>query len=284
MVLEQKQINYKGKRVFEKLVMSTDFKRIPKFFAEDEACFIFLTDGYFQFRTPTNVLTYKRNEAMLAKCGNYFIEPVSVYKNKKNESFSAIGAYFYPDMVKGFFETDLSLQGFKNNFDIITINVEPLMKSFIESIDFILDNPTIADENLIVNKLKELLLILSKSRNVTSINDFIASLFVPYEYNFNEIIQENLYTNLSLIEYAKLCNCSLATFKRKFNELYKESPAKYILHKKLEKSIQLLTIESMPISEIAYESGFETVSHFNKVFKKKYLKTPSEYRLSQITN
>lgn len=284
MVLEQKIINYKGKRVFEKLVMSTGFKRIPKFFAEDEACFLFLTDGCFQFRTPTNILTYKKNEAMLAKCGNYFIEPISICENKKEGSFSAIGAFFYPDMVKSFFETDLSLQNFNNNFDILEVSVEPLMKSFIESIDFILDNPTIADENLIVNKLKELLLILSKSRNETSINDFITSLFVPYEYNFNEIIQENLYSNLSLTEYAKLCNCSLATFKRKFNELYMESPAKYVLLKKLEKSIQLLALDSMPISEIAFESGFETVSHFNKVFKKKYFTTPSEYRLSQITN
>jgi len=64
-----------------------------------------------------------------------------------------------------------------------------------------------------------------------------------------------------------LCNCSLATFKRKFSELYKESPAKYILLKKLEKSKQLLLLESMPISEIAYESGLETFSNFNKVFK-----------------
>jgi len=48
MVLEQKPLNYKGKRVFEKLVMSTDFKRIPKLFAEDEACFLFLTDEHPQ--------------------------------------------------------------------------------------------------------------------------------------------------------------------------------------------------------------------------------------------
>lgn len=283
MVLEQKEIKYKGKRVFEKLVMANDFKRIPKFFEEDEACFLFLTKGSFQFRTPTSVMTYSKNEAMLAKCGNYFIEPVSV-KKKKEDTFSAIGAFFYPDIVKGFFETDLSLQNFQNNFDVIKVNVEPLMKSFIESIDFIIDNPTIADDNLILNKLKELLLILSKSENATSINDFVSSLFVPFEYNFNEIIQKNLYSNLSLAEYANLCNCSLATFKRKFNDLYKESPAKYLLLKKLEKSKQLLTLKSKPISEIAYESGFETVSNFNKVFKKFYLKTPSEHRLSQIDN
>jgi AraC-like DNA-binding protein len=144
-----------------------------------------------------------------------------------------------------------------------------------------LDNPTIADENLILTKLKELLLLLSKSEKASSINEFVNSLFVPYEYNFNEIIQQNLYSNLSLPEFAHLCNSSLATFKRKFTEFYKESPAKYILQKKLEKSIQLIRHKSKPISEIAYECGFETISNFDKAFKKQYGKSPSEYRLSQ---
>ena len=284
MVLEQKEIFYKGKRVFEKLVMSSDFNRIPKFFAEDEACFLFLTKGAFQFRTPTNVFTYKKNEAMLAKCGDYFVEQVSVNAHKKEATFSAIGAFFYPDIVKDFFETDLSIHDFQNNFDVLKVNVQPLLKTFIESVDFILDNPAVVDDNLIVNKLKELLLLLSKSENAASINEFVASLFVPYEYNFNDIIQKNIYSNLSLTEYAKLCNCSLATFKRKFKELYNESPARYLVLKKLEKSKQLLTIKSMPVSEIAYQCGFETASSFNKVFKRNYLKTPSEFRLSQIDN
>lgn len=74
MVLEQKTIYYKGERVFEKVVMKTDIKRLPKYFAEDEACFLFITEGSFQFRSPTNLLSYSKNEAMLAKCGNYFIE------------------------------------------------------------------------------------------------------------------------------------------------------------------------------------------------------------------
>ncbi|CCG53617.1 Probable transcriptional regulator, AraC family [Flavobacterium indicum GPTSA100-9 = DSM 17447] len=278
-MLEIKTINYQGKRVFEKLVMTADFKRAPKFFTEDEACFLFITEGSFQFRTPTNLLSYSKNEAMLAKCGNYFLEDISI--NEVDNKLAAIGAFFYPEMVKEFFETDLSIKHFNKNFDVIKVNIEPLMKSFIDSIDFLLDNQAIVDDNIIVNKLKELLIILSKSENSNSINDFVASLFVPYEYNFNEIIQKNLFANLSLPDLAMLCNCSLSTFKRKFVEHYKESPTKYITHKKLEKATQLLQIKSMPIADIAYDCGFETVSHFNKTFKKEFNKTPSEFRLSQ---
>ena len=123
------------------------------------------------------------------------------------------------------------MQQFQNNLDTTKVSIEPLMKSFIDSINFMLDKPSVADENLIITKLKELLLLLSKSENSNSINSFVNSLFLPYEYGFNDIIQKNIYSNLSLTEFAYLSNSSLATFKRKFTEFYKESPAKYILQR-----------------------------------------------------
>jgi len=281
MILEQTEIKYKGKVVFERLVMSTGFKRVPKLFLEDEACFLFLTKGAFHFRTPTNFLTFNEGDAMLSKCGNYFMENVMLNHRTEHQIISAIGAFFYPTMVKGFFQSDLTIQQFQNHFDTTKISIEPLMKSFIDSINFMLDTPSIVDENLIIIKLKELLLLLSKSENSSSINSFVNALFTPYEYDFKDIIQKNIYSNLSIQELAQLSNLSLATFKRKFTQLYKISPAKYLLEKKLEKSVRLLEFKTKQISEIAYDCGFETVSNFDKAFKRKFGKSPSEYRLSQ---
>lgn len=282
MIVEQAEIKYQGKVVFERLVMSTKFKRVPKLFTEDEACFLYLTKGAFHFRTPANLLTFNEGDGMLAKCGNYFIENVTINEKTEHPVISVVGAFFYPKMVKSFFQSDLSIEQFHSNFDTVKINIEPLMRSFIDSINFMLNNPKVADENLIITKLKELLLLLSKSEQGSSINSFVNSLFVSHEYNFSEVIQQNLYANLSITELAHLCSMSLATFKRKFADYYKESPAKYILKKRLEKSAQLLVYRSKTISEIAYESGFETISNFNKVFKKQYGQSPTEYRLSQI--
>lgn len=281
MILEQTEIKYNGKVVFERLVMSSNFKRVPKLFIEDEACFLYLTKGAFHFRTPTNLLAFNEGDGMLAKCGNYFIENVTINDKIEHQVISAVGAFFYPKMVKGFFQSDLSIKQFQNNFDTIKISIEPLMKSFIDSINFMLDNPKIADDNLIITKLKELILLLSKSEQGSSINTFVNSLFVTHEYNFNEVIQKNLYTTLSQPELARLCNMSLATFKRKFADYYKESPAKYILKNKLDKSVHFLAQKSKTISEIAYECGFESISSFNKAFKKQYSKSPTEYRMSQ---
>lgn len=270
-------LRHKGRVVFEKVEMEPSFFRFPKRFQENEACFMFINEGGFSFRTPTKLIEIKAGEAVVAKCGSYFIEPSPILKEEV--PIIVFGAYFYPDMVKSFFQTDLKLVDFKHNFDVSTTKVEPLMKFFIESINYLLENPELADDNLILSKLKELILLLGKTES--SIHDFINALFTPFEYDFKEIIQQNIFTNLSLLELASLCGCSLATFKRRFNKFYNQSPAKYLLQKKLEKSIQLLSLASNSISEIAFECGFDNINHFNKAFKKHYGCAPSHARMSQ---
>ncbi len=281
MVLELKTLKYKDKVVFEKVVMATGFKRIPKFFRENEACFLFLSKGAFRFRTPTHVLSFTEGDAMLSKCGNYFIEQLDANPSPPSDTLSALAAYFYPEMVRQFFQSDLSIKQLQNNFDTKKVDVEPLLKACIDSIGYLLENPGLADDNLVSTKLKELLLLLSRTGQAGSIHDFISSLFTPAEYDFSEIIQNNLFSGLSVEDLARLTHSSLATFKRKFSALYQESPAKYILTKRLERSSQLLQIKTKPVAEIAYECGFENITHFNKAFRKHFGKTPSAFRLSQ---
>jgi AraC family transcriptional regulator, exoenzyme S synthesis regulatory protein ExsA len=281
MIIEQTEIKYKGKTVFERLTVEANFRRVPKPFSENEACFLFLKKGAFHLRTPTQLLTFYEGDGMLAKCGNYFMEDTSLQPITEHKTISIVGACFYPDMVKGFFESDLSVEQFRRKYDSLKLNIEPMMKLFIDSIDFLFDNPSIADESLLVNKLKELLLLLSKGEDAQSVSDFVISLFEPFQYDFKDTIQQNLYNNLSLPEFAHLCNMSLATFKRKFLEVYQESPAKYFLQKRLEKAAGHLAFESKLISEIAYDLGFESASNFNKAFKKQFGCSPTSYRLSQ---
>lgn len=281
MIIEQKEIRYKGKVVFERLVMPAKVKRAPKVFFEEEACFLFLTKGAFQFRTPVNLLHFSEGDGMLAQCGNYLIENMSVKKAAPVETVSVTGAFFYPDMVKGYFGSDLSLQHFHKPVTVSKVSIEPMIRSLIESLNYLLDIPAIADENLIVNKQKELLILLSKSEESASINEFIASLFAPYEYDFREVVEKNIYSDLTIAELAFLAGMSVATFKRKFAATFRQSPARYLLEKKLERAAALLRIQSKAVSEIAYECGFSSPSSFTKAFKKHHGAPPSEFRKSQ---
>ena len=93
-----------------------------------------------------------------------------------------------------------------------------------------------------------------------------------------EIMEMNFRFNLSLEEYASLCHRSLSTFKRDFQTHFEESPGKWLLQKRLDYSAALIRNSKMNMTEIAFESGFEDVSHFSRVFKERFNVSPMSYR------
>jgi AraC-like DNA-binding protein len=88
----------------------------------------------------------------------------------------------------------------------------------------------------------------------------------------------NFCYNLSLDDYAKLCNRSLSSFKRDFQKHFGISPGKWLQKKRLEYSATLLKNSNLNISQIVFESGFENLSHFSRVFKEKFSLSPANFR------
>lgn len=90
------------------------------------------------------------------------------------------------------------------------------------------------------------------------------------------VVNNHKYDNLSSEELAFLCNMSLSTFKRKFYDLFKTSPKKYVLEEKMKKAEQLLRHNKRP-SEIYFQLGYENLSSFSLQFKKHFGMPPSTY-------
>lgn len=275
-VYEHKTLNYKGKTIFSKIVMG-DFNRILKFFQEDEACFMFIDNGSFLMRTPKETIHFESGDGMLAKCGNYFFEN-QLKEETSDMRTTLVAAYFYPSIIKEIFEEDIHAPIYRTDYDSNKIKIDKLLSHFRDNLVFLLDNPEIVDPALILTKLKEFLILLAKTEKAPGVIDFIASLFKPVEYNFKSIVEQNIFSSLSLEEFAMLCNMSLATFKRKFESYYDESPRKYISRQKMKKAALMLSFKENSIADIAYDCGFESLSTFNRNFKNFHRKSPSEYK------
>jgi AraC-like DNA-binding protein len=278
MILDQKVLKYKGQIVFEKLKMST-FKRIPKLFQENEACFMFIEEGEFSIRTPDEFISFEKGKGLLAKCFDYFFE-TSKKQRDKRDSIEAIGVLLYPSIVEEIFQFDVSNHNHRVDYNAKSIQIDGLLNNFKESINILLDNPELADETLIKTKLKEFVLLMSKTVNAPSQLDFLSSMFQKNSSEFKKTILNNLYSNLSIDEFAHLCGMSLSTFKRKFSDVFKDSPKKYFAKKKLEKASKMLTSKEYRISDVAYDCGFESISTFNRSFKNHFGKSPTEFRLN----
>jgi len=275
---EQKILKYKDRIVFEKMRLPY-FNRLPKEFFENEACFIFINEGAFSVRSQTEYLSFQKGTGLLAKCLNYFFE-TSANERTVGTGVEVIGLLLYPELVMDIFDYDLSLSTHSVDFNLKKFEVDLLLHHFKESINLLLDNPELADEALIKNKLREFVLLMSKTVEAPSELDFLASLFKPHFAKFEEIIQKNMYSNLNLNEFAALCHMSLSSFKRKFKEVYSESPIKYISKKKVQRAAILLKDKSNRISDIAFDVGFESLATFNRSFKETIGVSPSEFRLN----
>lgn len=280
MVIEHKVLEYKSKVIFEKLVM-TNFERALKPFQKDEACFMYLQEGSFQFRTPEKVLRLNTGDAVLAKCSNYFFEQTKDDHQKSSQS-KGIGVYLYPSIVKELFDFDLSISDFETHYDATSVITDALMKNFIDGIELLLDNPHTCNESMLKIKLREFILLLSKTENSATILDFVSALFKPYEYDFKKIIAENIFSTLTINELAQLCGMSISTFQRTFNDVFDQTPAKYILEQRMIKAKHMLVSTNNRISDVAYDCGFQSTSTFNRSFKNFFNSSPSDYRLNKI--
>lgn len=152
------------------------------------------------------------------------------------------------------------------------------LSAFFQSMRLYFSGKEKPSEPLLRLKLKELIVNVLTSGKNPALAAYFQHIGESDAPSVAEIMEANFRYNLSLEEYAKLCHRSLSSFKRDFSEHFQESPGKWLLQKRLDYSAALLRNSKMNITEIAFESGFEDVSHFSRVFKERFDVPPQTYR------
>lgn len=133
-------------------------------------------------------------------------------------------------------------------------------------------------DHILVLKLKELLIhIINCDPLLTAYFNTLTESDKP---SLRQIMEKNFCFNLKLDDYAELCHRSLSTFKRDFQEQFNESPGKWIIKRRVQHAAHRIANTSLSISEVAFDSGFEDLSHFSRVFKKIIGSNPTEYKKS----
>ncbi len=281
MILEHKTFDLYQKMVFEKAVLTPPYG-VPNNMT-NEACFLYVINGSYNLNGAVSQIKAEAKEGILMECGNYYAQWIESANYEKCE---AIAVHFYPEILKKIYDTDFlayvaNAQKDQKATGITKIKADSTLQHFISSMVFYFENPHLVSDELLILKLKELLLLLVKTDNSDAIKSLITKLFSPKEYTFKQIIEANIYSNLNIDKLAQLASMSTSTFKREFSKIYETSPAQYFRSRRLEKAAQLLSNTDNRVSDIAYECGFNDVAHFSKSFQETYKVSPSQYRLSQ---
>lgn len=102
---------------------------------------------------------------------------------------------------------------------------------------------------------------------------------IEFMHKIHEIIEQNLNANdFNIDTIAGTIGLSRSAFFKKLKSLTGFAPVDLVREIRLNKAARLIETTDNSITEIAYSVGFRDVGYFGKCFRKKYDKTPKEYR------
>ncbi|MFH4963897.1 nickel-binding protein [Gaetbulibacter sp. M235] len=139
--------------------------------------------------------------------------------------------------------------------------------------DFIKEPFVITTE---INSLYE-----NENRNATIDKDLVRILspseikFLTQLINFIESVWQNPDFNIS--QFSESLGYSKSQLNRKLKNLTGQSPNNFLKEFRLHKALDLLHNQNGNISEIAFETGFNSAAYFSKCFLDKYSILPSKY-------
>lgn len=135
-----------------------------------------------------------------------------------------------------------------------------------------------------VLELMSILHDLSTSRNIRSLSDSSFSNMESLSYNSRrvekvmEYLNRNFDKEVNLSEAAKISSMTEVSFSRFFKIRTGKTFVDTLNEIRLGHASRMLIDTTQSINEVAYKCGFNNMSNFNRIFKKKKDCTPKEFR------
>ncbi|MDP2541956.1 helix-turn-helix domain-containing protein [Tenacibaculum discolor] len=147
------------------------------------------------------------------------------------------------------------------------------LKTFFDSMIPYFENPQALTDKLAQLKTLELIELLLRDDRMQNI---LFNFQEDFKLDLEAYMNKNYMHNIPLEQFAQLTGRSISTFKRDFQNIYKTTPNKWLIKKRLELAHYLISKKDQKPSEVYFDVGFVNLSHFSRSFKAEFGKSPSE--------
>jgi AraC-like DNA-binding protein len=238
---------------------------------------VYVLSGKKTWETRHKSWTIEIGEALYIKKG------ANVLHQSFDESFCMLGFFISDDIIRATIEelkgkVAIPAKMEPTHENIVQLESIPNLESFYQSMLFYFRSSQAPMSSILELKAKELLMHIIHAGNHLELSAYFNAVANSQSPSLPNIMEANFNYNLQSGQFAELCNRSLSSFKRDFKDYYQTTPGKWLLEKRLKYAANRLISTEMSISEVAYESGFEDISHFGKTFREEYGKSPSKFR------
>ena len=274
------------------ILHQSDFYRIEDFKCHCEVCSVtspeynksfslsFIRKGFFEYRT------FKRHDEV--HVGRVLIsKPGFEHTTRHIDNQPDIVTIF--EFRKSFFEeTILDVYGNKlpwilknNDIHSVMMNATPELEYHHQRIfQKIITNKynSLEIDELVIGLLEKVMTLLGSVDTPENIPDKLKQYHLTTIESARDYILSHFRENISLQQLAAHCLVSPFHFSRIFKSIIKTSPHQFLTAVRLTHARVLLSGTNSPVSDIAYECGFNSPEHFVTAFKLHFKIKPSTLR------
>ena len=238
---------------------------------------VYVLSGRKTWETMHHSWTVRPGEALYIKKG------ANILHQHLEEDFCMLGFFISDDIIRATIEelkgkVAIPLRADAMDSTVVPLNAIPNLDSFYQSMLSYFRYSQAPMSSILELKAKELLMNIIYAGSHPELSAYYNAVATNKEPSLPRIMEDNFAYNLKLDQFAALSNRSLSSFKRDFKSHFGTTPGKWLLEKRLDLAANLLLSSDMTVSEVAYDSGFEDLSHFSKSFKDKFGKSPNIFR------
>lgn len=247
--------------------------------------FVVIINGSKTIHTDGRSHVISPGQAFFAKKGSYL---VSERLSSETGSFESLIFFFEDrflfDFIQRNINKSLNVMGSspRHEAGVFPLAMSPLLKSGIEGVLPYFTKESPITRSILKLKFEEILLTLLDADDTLEFHTYLYHLNQDHKKDLTDSVETNLVKNLTIDELARLSGRSLTTFKRDFQGVFGESPRAWINQKRMERAYTLLKVSGRNVTDVCYETGFSSLSHFIKLFKSTYGMTPKQFQKDQM--
>ncbi|GLU52751.1 helix-turn-helix domain-containing protein [Dyadobacter frigoris] len=243
----------------------------------------FISEHFFLFLIKGSITGYDGHKSYTMKAGEYCLARKNhlgrYHKQKDNGEFEKIVIVFDAVFLHEFKSKYQVGEGsFHSENAFLLLKKDEMVSNFISSLTPYYDSRGKIDETFSRVKREELLLILLRTN--PGLGSILFDFAAPGKIDLESFMNQNYRFNVSLERFAYLTGRSLSAFKKEFRQIFSETPSRWLIQKRLKEAHFLIGTKGKKPSDIYVDLGFEDLSHFSFVFKKKFGLNPSDLRIS----
>lgn len=263
--------------------LASPFHGYPCFHAHPELELVLVLEGYGKRIIGDKIEPFESGDMVFigANVPHIWLSDSAFYKEDSNLQSKVIVTYFDPGIFQQMFDSLKEFQGIKEMFAQASKGIKIHGETKRVIADTLLSLMSKEGFEKVEALLRIMHLISTSSEKSFIVTSEVNDLQVQYSDRMIDIInflKNNLHEQISLKQVADIACLTEQSFCRYFRKRTKMSFSQYLLDLRMTNARKILLELDKPISDIAYLCGYNSSSHFCKVFRDFTGQSPYQYK------